>query len=134
MDRGTAQLVSPCISHLKPSRMPTTLTLLTRARIVAARITLLMPGAGPPPQRMATRCESGMRNGMPSRGPSGLFRPPEALPVQPGQEFFNLHNHDFARVAVAVPRLQVADPAFNAAQTIELMEQAAARRAGLVLF
>jgi NAD+ synthase (glutamine-hydrolysing) len=54
--------------------------------------------------------------------------------VQPGQEFFNLYNHDFVRVAVGVPRIQVADPAFNAAQTIELMQRAANEHAVAVLF
>jgi NAD+ synthase (glutamine-hydrolysing) len=44
--------------------------------------------------------------------------------VERGQDFFNLYNHEFARVAVAVPRLRVADPAFNAAETIELMQRA----------
>ncbi len=50
------------------------------------------------------------------------------------QEFFNLYNHDFARVAVGVPRIRVADPAFNAAHTIELMERAVAERAVVALF
>jgi NAD+ synthase (glutamine-hydrolysing) len=54
--------------------------------------------------------------------------------MQPGQDFFNLYNHDFARVAVGVPSLRVADPAYNAAQTIQLMNTAAAQRAVLVLF
>jgi NAD+ synthase (glutamine-hydrolysing) len=48
--------------------------------------------------------------------------------------FFNLYSHDFARVAVAIPRCRVADPAFNAAQTIALAEQAAANGAALVAF
>ena len=38
--------------------------------------------------------------------------------------FHNLYKHDFARVAVGVPRCRVADPLFNAAQTIELAEEA----------
>ena len=50
-----------------------------------------------------------------------------------GQDFFNAYNHDFARAAVCVPRLRVADPAFNAAQTIELMEQAVGERAVVAL-
>jgi NAD+ synthase (glutamine-hydrolysing) len=54
--------------------------------------------------------------------------------VRPGQDFFNAYNHDFARVAVCVPPLRVADPAFNAAQTIELMEQAFGERAVVALF
>jgi NAD+ synthase (glutamine-hydrolysing) len=54
--------------------------------------------------------------------------------VQAGQEFFNLHNHDFVRVAVGVPLLRVADPTYNAAQTIHLMQQAAGEHAALALF
>jgi NAD+ synthase (glutamine-hydrolysing) len=54
--------------------------------------------------------------------------------VKTGENFFNLYNHDFVRVAVAVPAVRVADPLFNAAQTIALMNQAAERKAVLVLF
>ena len=36
------------------------------------------------------------------------------------RDFFNLYSHDFARVAVGVPPCRVADPAFNAAETIDL--------------
>jgi NAD+ synthase (glutamine-hydrolysing) len=54
--------------------------------------------------------------------------------VERGQEFFNLYNHDFARVAVGVPRVRVADPAFNAPETILLMERAVAERAVVALF
>jgi NAD+ synthase (glutamine-hydrolysing) len=54
--------------------------------------------------------------------------------VRPGQEFFNFYNHDFVRVAVGVPAVRVADPAFNAEQTIALLGQAAEARAALVLF
>ena len=50
------------------------------------------------------------------------------------RNFFNLYSHDFARVAVGVPACKVADPAFNAAQTIDLAKQAAARGAVLVAF
>ena len=48
--------------------------------------------------------------------------------------FSNLYSHDFARVAVATPRCRVADPAFNAAQTIALARQAHAQGAVLVAF
>jgi NAD+ synthase (glutamine-hydrolysing) len=54
--------------------------------------------------------------------------------VRAGQEFFNLYNHDFVRVAVGVPAVRVADPDFNAEQTIALMRLAAERQAVLVLF
>jgi NAD+ synthase (glutamine-hydrolysing) len=48
--------------------------------------------------------------------------------------FSNLYSHDFARVAVATPRCKVADPAFNAAQTIALARQAHAQGAVLAAF
>ncbi len=48
--------------------------------------------------------------------------------------FFNLYSHDFARVAVGVPRCRVADPTYNAMETIELARQAAAQGAVLVAF
>ena len=54
--------------------------------------------------------------------------------MKQGQEFFNLYNHGFVRVAVGIPEVQVADPAFNAARTIELMEKAAEGDAVLALF
>ncbi len=54
--------------------------------------------------------------------------------MRAGEEFFNLYNHDFARVAVAIPELRVADPAFNAQQTVVLMREAVERRAVVVLF
>ena len=49
-------------------------------------------------------------------------------------DFFNLYNHGFIRVAVGTPELRVADPAFNGARTIELMEQAEHEKAVLALF
>src|SRR5580700_1362645 len=48
--------------------------------------------------------------------------------------FFNLYNHNFVRVAAAIPQVLVADPAFNAKQTIALMREAAERKALLVTF
>ena len=48
--------------------------------------------------------------------------------------FFNLHAHGFVRAAVAVPRVRIADPAFNVAQTLELARAADAQGASLVLF
>jgi NAD+ synthase (glutamine-hydrolysing) len=49
-------------------------------------------------------------------------------------DFFNLYSHGFARVAVAIPRCKIADPAFNAAQTIALARQAQQQGAVLVAF
>ena len=54
MVRGTTWEMSPSESHLKPSWMPMTSTPRSRARMVAAPITLLMPGAGPPATTMAS--------------------------------------------------------------------------------
>jgi NAD+ synthase (glutamine-hydrolysing) len=48
--------------------------------------------------------------------------------------FFNLYGHDFVRVAVAVPEVRVADPAFNAAETVGLLRQAVERRALVTVF
>jgi len=54
--------------------------------------------------------------------------------VKPGQQFFNFFNHDFIRVAVGTPTVRVADPVYNAAQTVELMEKASADPAAIALF
>jgi NAD+ synthase (glutamine-hydrolysing) len=48
--------------------------------------------------------------------------------------FFNLYSHQFARVAVAIPRCRVADPTFNVAETLALARQAAENGAVLVAF
>ena len=49
-------------------------------------------------------------------------------------EFFDLYRQGFARVAVAVPRCRVADPAFNAQQTVALLHEADRAGAALVAF
>ncbi len=54
--------------------------------------------------------------------------------MRPGEEFFNLYNHNFARVAVAVPRVRVADAEYNAAETVLLMQDAAKTDSVLVVF
>ena len=48
--------------------------------------------------------------------------------------FYCLHTHGFIRAAVACPHLRVADPAFNAARTIEMAREADAGGASLALF
>src|SRR5258705_10598383 len=48
--------------------------------------------------------------------------------------FFNLYVRGFARVAVAVPASRVADPAYNAAQTVRMMGEASQAGAALVVF
>jgi NAD+ synthase (glutamine-hydrolysing) len=50
------------------------------------------------------------------------------------KSFFNLYHHGFVRVAVAVPTLRVADPAYNAAQTVDLLREAERRRALIAVF
>ena len=49
-------------------------------------------------------------------------------------DFFDLYQQGFARIAVAVPRCRVADPAFNAEQSVALLQQAAQQGAAVVLF
>jgi NAD+ synthase (glutamine-hydrolysing) len=48
--------------------------------------------------------------------------------------FDNLYSHDFARLAVGLPLCRVADPAFNAEQTVALLKQASAEGAAVVAF
>ncbi|PSB92000.1 NAD(+) synthase [Candidatus Pandoraea novymonadis] len=48
--------------------------------------------------------------------------------------FLNLYHHDFARVAVGVPQCRVADPAYNAQQTIALAREADNAGAALIAF
>ncbi|MET8873030.1 NAD(+) synthase [Nocardia sp. NPDC004604] len=52
----------------------------------------------------------------------------------PELPFDSLYRHGFARVAVAVPRVRVADPAYNAEQTLELARRAAADGVVLTVF
>jgi NAD+ synthase (glutamine-hydrolysing) len=49
-------------------------------------------------------------------------------------EFLNLYAHNFIRTAVALPEVRVADPEFNATQTISLLNKAAEQRAILTAF
>jgi NAD+ synthase (glutamine-hydrolysing) len=48
--------------------------------------------------------------------------------------FNSLYRHGFVRVAAAVPRVRVAEPAFNAERTIELARQASDRHTALLAF
>jgi NAD+ synthase (glutamine-hydrolysing) len=54
--------------------------------------------------------------------------------VRAGADFFNFYKHDFVRVGVAIPRVRVADPAFNAERTLTLARLAVERRMVLALF
>ena len=49
-------------------------------------------------------------------------------------EFFNIYNHGMIRTAVGVPEVRVADPPYNAARTIDLMQQAAEQHVALCVF
>ncbi len=49
-------------------------------------------------------------------------------------DFFNLYRHNFVRVAVATPLVRLADPAYNAEQTLALMRQAARAKAIVAVF
>lgn len=48
--------------------------------------------------------------------------------------FHNIHAHGFVRAAACAPRLRVADPAFNTAETIAQARRAAGAGASIVLF
>ena len=49
-------------------------------------------------------------------------------------DFFNPYRHGFARMAVATPRVRVADPDYNGAATLELMQRAARGKVALAVF
>ncbi|MEF7612377.1 NAD(+) synthase [Aquincola sp. MAHUQ-54] len=48
--------------------------------------------------------------------------------------FFHPAAHGFVRAAVAVPRVRIADPAYNAGETVRMLREAAAQGASLVAF
>lgn len=48
--------------------------------------------------------------------------------------FFSIYSHGFIRAGVCIPRLRVADPDYNAAQTLELARQASQADVALALF
>src|SRR5271167_4074056 len=48
--------------------------------------------------------------------------------------FGSLYGHGFVRVAAAVPKVRIADPAFNAQRTLALARQASDAHAALVTF
>ena len=49
-------------------------------------------------------------------------------------DFHSLYSHGFLRLGAAVPKVVVADPATNVAETLKLARQAHVRRAALVVF
>ncbi|WP_071335600.1 NAD(+) synthase [Burkholderia contaminans] len=58
---------------------------------------------------------------------------PQAAGDLPARCFFNPKRHGFVRIAVAVPPVRVADPAVNAAGTIDAIRHAARERATAVV-
>jgi len=52
--------------------------------------------------------------------------------VKQSLPFHHPYRHDFVRVAVAVPRIKVADPAHNGEQTVAMLEQVASEGVSLV--
>jgi NAD+ synthase (glutamine-hydrolysing) len=49
-------------------------------------------------------------------------------------EFFSLHRQGFVRVAACTPRIEVGDPAANAAETLAMMHDGESRHVDLMLF
>jgi NAD+ synthase (glutamine-hydrolysing) len=50
------------------------------------------------------------------------------------RDFHSLYRHGFARVALATPQVRIGDPMANAAATLDLMREAAARKAVVAVF
>ncbi|QFU14736.1 NAD(+) synthase [Microvirga thermotolerans] len=48
--------------------------------------------------------------------------------------FFSPYRHDFVRIATCVPRMDVANPSFNAERTLELLRQGHQERIALMVF
>ena len=48
--------------------------------------------------------------------------------------FFSPYSHEFVRIAACVPRIEVADPAFNAERTLELLRQGHEEGIALMVF
>ncbi len=49
-------------------------------------------------------------------------------------DFYSLYHHGLIRTAIGIPALKVADPLYNAAETLTLARQAHEHRAALILF
>ena len=64
----------------------------------------------------------------------GVKFPSMATRTFRAHDFFNLYQHGFARVALATPLVRIGDPMANAAATLELMQQAARRKAIVAVF
>ena len=69
--------------------------------------------------------------------PTGALRAPPGSVARPAHRrltFGSLYSHGFIRVAAAVPRVRVAEPAFNAERTIGLARRASDAGAAVVVF
>jgi hypothetical protein len=54
--------------------------------------------------------------------------------LRASRPFHSIYTHGFIRAAVGVPFVRVADPAHNAARTIELARRASENHAAVALF
>ncbi|MFW5952161.1 MAG: nitrilase-related carbon-nitrogen hydrolase, partial [Gemmatimonadota bacterium] len=69
---------------------------------------------------------------MVNRGDFGNVTSGEGGPMK--RDFHNIYRHGYARAAVCIPRVRVADPAFNLGSTLEMARVAHERQAGIALF
>ena len=56
------------------------------------------------------------------------------MAAAPELPFDSIYRHGYVRVAAAVPRVRIGDPAFNAQRTVALAQQAHERDAALIVF
>ena len=99
----------------------------------------LRRGRPPPDEPSALRADRNrhvggagpLRAGTRSGDTAGFMSPQR--PTDPAP-FSSLYTHGFARVAVAVPRVRVAEPEFNAQRTLALARRASESHAAVVIF
>ena len=56
------------------------------------------------------------------------------LPMMEQSTFHSIYSHGFARAAVCIPHVRVADPTFNAERTLDLARRASDLGAAVALF
>ena len=56
------------------------------------------------------------------------------MAAHPDLPFESIYRHGYVRVAAAVPRVRIGDPAFNAERTVALAQRAHEQDAALVVF
>ena len=59
---------------------------------------------------------------------------PRMMHTQNNSDFASLYAHGFIRTAVCIPRVRVADPAFNVGEIVELAKKASEAGAAVALF